>query len=202
MVRTADSRRRYVEQIPYLDLTRLNQVTQMATGSTSSWLWSHKSIGKVEMMVAVFPRMLEVGARWVETEVNCPLIRSASSSESIHRTLLPCHFGGAREVWHCPSPACCERVRKLYWDLGQWRCRYCLNLHYRCQSETEEARLERRLSKLHECLGWRGAILHPDRERPKGMHSQTFRRLSNSHNTFFERWTDLLIASLQKNRWS
>lgn len=198
MALTADSRRRYVEQIPYLDLTRLSRVTQMAAGSTSSWLWSNKSAGKVEMVVTAFPRTLEVCARWVKSEWDRPLISQGSSIESIQRIFQPCNFGGARELWRCPSPACGARVRKLYWDLGQWRCRHCLNLHYRCQSETEEARLERRLAKLHDGLGWRGAILQPDLERPKGMHSQTFRRLLNIHNTVFERWTDLLIASLQK----
>lgn len=198
MARRADSRRRYVDKIPYLDLTRLNRVTQMVTGSTSSWLWSYKSIGKVEMIVTVFPRMLEVGARWVESEVNPALISPVSSIESIQRTFLPCHFGGSREVWRCPSPACEAPVRKLYWDLGQWRCRHCLNLHYRCQSETQEARLERRMVNLHDRLGWKGAILQPDLVRPKGMHTETYCRLSRSHNTLFERWSEVFVASLRR----
>ena len=170
----------------------------MAAGSTSSWMWNYTSIGKVEMMVTVFPRTLEVGARWVESDVNPPLISPVSSIESIQRSFLPCHFGGSREVWRCPSPACEAPVRKLYWDLGQWRCRHCLNLHYRCQSETQEARLERRLLNLHDRLGWKGALLQPDLVRPKGMHSQTFRHLSKSHNALFERWTDVFVASLRR----
>ncbi|MES9954504.1 MAG: hypothetical protein ABW104_16840 [Candidatus Thiodiazotropha sp. 6PLUC2] len=97
-------------------------------------------------------------------------------SENIEFDSTPCHFGGERYWLLCP---CCKtRITTLYRLRNLYRCRQCHKLSFRCQSETELDRLLRKSYKLRQRLGVSGGLYEPIKQKPKGMHQSTFKRLS------------------------
>ena len=65
-------------------------------------------------------------------------------------TETTCNYGGIRKWFRCP--ACSKRVRVLFGH--EFECRKCLSLKYKCQYETDSARMKRKLDKFKEkmCL--------------------------------------------------
>jgi hypothetical protein len=55
---------------------------------------------------------------------------------------------------------------------------------YKSQSESIADRACRRADKIRETLQWELGILNGTQLKPKGMHWQTFNRLSTQHNQF------------------
>ena len=45
-------------------------------------------------------------------------------------TSTPCHFGGERLWFQCPTPGCHRRAAKLYLGARVFACRRCYNLAY------------------------------------------------------------------------
>lgn len=88
----------------------------------------------------------------------------------------PCHFGGRRVWFKCPS--CEQRSAKLY-DGGSpdFACRKCCRLPYRCQGETGAHRAGRRAHKLRARLGASHDLADPVSHKPRGMHWRSFERL-------------------------
>lgn len=81
----------------------------------------------------------------------------------------PCHFGGHRHWFICPS--CGRRIGVLYLGQKQFACRHCLNLAYESQCESKIDTYNRRLSKYRKRLNWFGT---PVPFRPRYMHHKTF----------------------------
>lgn len=81
---------------------------------------------------------------------------------------VPCHFGGTRPYFLCPS--CARRCLYLYRPPGNWSfdCRRCLDLGYAVECEPALYALVRERRKLQARLG------PPHRSKPRGMHWRTY----------------------------
>lgn len=91
-------------------------------------------------------------------------------------TWTPCHFGGERPWFHCPS--CDRRVGKLYGG-SVFACRHCMRLNYRSQQASKRDRALDRAWALRHKLGIDSGPFDLPAEyipRPKGMHRKTFAR--------------------------
>lgn len=88
----------------------------------------------------------------------------------------PCHMGGNRPWFLCPTLGCGRRVAILYGG-PVFQCRLCCNLVYPSQRETNVERSTRRATAIRDKMGWRASILEGCGPRPKGMHRQTYDRL-------------------------
>ena len=86
-----------------------------------------------------------------------------------------CRFGGRRPYFHCPK--CGRRALHLY-GVAQYLCRTCHGLSYPSQRERETERAQRKADRIRLKLGgkrgWTSIPL-----RPKGMHTQTYERLTH-----------------------
>jgi hypothetical protein len=111
---------------------------------------------------------------------------------------MPCHYGGKRYWFTCPAVGCGKRVAKLYLGGKYFACRQCSQLAYRCQRETVDNRLIRKVDKLREKLDWEPGILNEDGLKPKGMHWKTFRELRAQHDVFAKAGMDGMMAALDR----
>lgn len=80
-------------------------------------------------------------------------------------TETTCNYGGIRKWFRCP--VCSIRVRVLFGR--DFKCRKCLKLKYKCQYETDSARMKRKLDKIKEKRPYLDQT-----NRPKFMHRKTF----------------------------
>jgi hypothetical protein len=89
----------------------------------------------------------------------------------------PCHFGGSRSWFTCPT--CFNRVGVLVGAGKLFKCRKCYQLPYMCQTESRSDRASRRIRKIQKRLGnpdWEN-VLYPRFPKPKGMHWKTYDRI-------------------------
>jgi len=105
--------------------------------------------------------------------------------EIVAFTSTPCHFGGERIWFRCPT--CSRRVAVLYGIGSRFVCRHCAGVSYASQHECAYDRAARRADKLRGRLGWEPGILNGIGRKPKGMHWRTYRRLSAVHDAFVSR---------------
>lgn len=105
-------------------------------------------------------------------------VGDASEGEHVSVTLsfTPCHFGGSRPWFDCPS--CGGRVAILYRWRRWWRCRKCLGLKYRSSQEGQLERAIRKVSKLRHRLDGSDTIFDPWPRKPPRMHWSTYWRLT------------------------
>ena len=92
-----------------------------------------------------------------------------------------CNLGGRRPWFLCPARGCGRRVALLY-DGGIFACRHCYQLAYLSQRETVGDRARRKAERIRYKLGWKPGILNGYSWKPKGMHWQTFERLTACHD--------------------
>ena len=86
-----------------------------------------------------------------------------------------CRFGGRRPYFDCPK--CGRRALHLY-GVAQYLCRTCHGLSYPSQRERKIDRAQRKADRIRLRLGGkRGWTRIP--VRPKGMHKQTYERLTH-----------------------
>jgi hypothetical protein len=119
-------------------------------------------------------------------------------TEQIPLLKSPCHFGGSRFWFACPS--CGRRVGKLYLPTNiyyrdrsrphRWLCHYCYKLTY-------EQRRSRNLSQVFEWRAERIAqrliVKRNHFYKPKGMRWKTFERLVAKYNDLSERSDTLFL---------
>jgi hypothetical protein len=96
-----------------------------------------------------------------------------------------CNLGGQRPWFLCPALNCSRRVAILYGG-SIFACRHCYQLAYTSQRETGYDRMARRADRIREKLRWRAGILNGNGEKPKGMHRNTFNRLTTQHDDFVQ----------------
>lgn len=84
------------------------------------------------------------------------------------------HFGGERRWFICP---CCNRKCAVLHDGTGFRCRVCLDLSYRSQSEDPRFRCLSSARKLRQRLGGSANLPLQLLEKPIGMHWRTYNRL-------------------------
>jgi len=113
----------------------------------------------------------------------------------VRLTTTPCHFGGRRWWFLCPSSG--RRCGKLHLPPGGTifaaRQAYCLA--YRSQRQSEMDRSHTRLSRLHRMMGGQYEYADdPPPARPKWMRQRTYNRLVAEWEAAMERHDDIWMA--------
>ena len=88
-----------------------------------------------------------------------------------------CNYGGKRVWFVCPTRACGRRVAVLYGG-GVFACRHCHQLVYESQRMPAHDRALRKAQAIRVKLGGSGSMADFFPPKPKGMHYQTYERLS------------------------
>ncbi|SHH63225.1 hypothetical protein [Desulfofustis glycolicus] len=94
--------------------------------------------------------------------------------QTIQFAYTPCHYGGMRTWFSCPS--CYRRVAVVYGAGKYFLCRHCHNLTYASQQEGRADRMLRKARKIRRRLGASINMTVPILFKPKGMHWITFMR--------------------------
>lgn len=162
------------DDIPSLDIRRIQQEGLLKSGLTFGWNWSRRSktMSSIGVSVGIDSVTLSYLQSWRGGDWQ-------SCSDTVLLTWTPCNYGGQRAWWLCPC--CGRRVAMLYSGRNAHACRHCFFLAYRSQRETEGDLAARRADKLGKRLGWQGGILSIPSGKPKGMHWSTYERLSGLH---------------------
>lgn len=92
----------------------------------------------------------------------------------------PCHYGGHRVWFRCPSAHCGRRIAILYVG-SKVECRYCARLAFASQRESLDDRIARRIERIRDRLKWVPGFLNGDGLKPTRMHQKTFQRLRDQH---------------------
>ena len=87
----------------------------------------------------------------------------------VHLTYTPCHLGGSRVWFRCPSISCRQRAAKLYLGSRYFACRRCYNLAYQSQSYSPYDRALMQAGKIRKRLGGFEGIANPFPDKPKRM---------------------------------
>ncbi|MCA0044669.1 hypothetical protein [Celeribacter litoreus] len=90
-----------------------------------------------------------------------------NTCEAVAITETPCHFGGTRHWFFCPS--CARRCGVLYIGRETIACRTCHDLAYASQYEAPRERMLRQLKKIRKAIGADMDIYGPFNPPPKGM---------------------------------
>ena len=163
------TRKATTEEMISLDVLFMLRRGGLKSGNGSTWTWSRNGEAFASICTAAYPD-------------HVLLIYSSGSGESrrsheypVDVEWTPCHFGGSRPWFHCPR--CGRRVRKLYGGT-LFHCRACHRLAYDVQRESDSCRMRRRADKVRDRLGWNSGGPGDGWQKPKGMHWDTFERLS------------------------
>lgn len=155
---TADYRR--------LDVRSLQRDGLLAPGLSFDWRWSRN--GEVIAFIQV---RTEPGQVWLSYKHR----RNDEPWQSEHYPVAvewtPCHYGGQRAWFRCPTRACGRRVAILYGG-GIFACRHCHQLAYQSQREPAWERDLSRAQAIKVKLGGEPGGDFPD--KPKGMHWRTY----------------------------
>ena len=161
----ATTSRRYA-----LDVRHLQRGGWLQPGNRLQWQWRGKggaSIGigiEEDRVTLSYTHRHRSGA---QTEQDYPV--------RLART--PCTYGGERVWFLCPC--CARRVAILYLGNPMFACRQCSRLAYASQRKSATDRAARRADKIRKRLGWPTGIANPIGCKPKGMHWQTYKRLTD-----------------------
>lgn len=173
------NRKEMVEDYKTLDVRSLHKEKLLHPGTffTNRWCINNKSIGDISVHTSQNQLILSYRYRHSDEE------KWETVEEPIKLTWTPCNYGGKRPWFICPGVVngryCGRRVAILY-DAGKYfLCRHCYGLAYASQNETEFDRVCRKMRKIRGQLGVSMNLLEPVRNKPKGMHWKTFKRLRN-----------------------
>jgi hypothetical protein len=103
-------------------------------------------------------------------------------------------LGGLR--WWIVCLTCHARCGKLYCDIGEWGCRSCLQLRYRCQHLNRAQRARARAEKYFERADTFRWVTSP--RRPKRMHRTTHRRLLALAANHHAKWIELGVRPVEE----
>ena len=106
--------------------------------------------------------------------------------DDLATTKTACNYGGYRDWFVCD---CGKRVGVLYL-VHEWRCRHCVGALYQSQLSQPLDRLNERINRIRQRLGWVRGIAHGMGDRPKGMHQKTYQALISE----YERLTSDLLG--------
>ena len=98
-------------------------------------------------------------------------------------TTSSCHYGNYRYWFNCPN--CNKRVGVLY-CAGLYVCRHCIGANYASQLMQPIDKLFRKVAKIRHRLGWQAGIANGHGAKPKGMHQQTYFKLTWQHTKLVE----------------
>ncbi len=157
-----------------LDVRQLQRNGFLKPGRTFGWQW--KSDNKIMATVNVHTEINKVKLSYKQRS-NGNEWKDVSYTVWLDWTW--CNYGDWRAWFLCPG--CGRRVAILYGGTT-FACRHCYKLAYPCQRETVLDRTTRRAEKIRSRMGWEEGILNSPSGKPKGMHWNTFERLTHQHN--------------------
>jgi hypothetical protein len=156
-----------------LDVRRLQQRQCLEPGKSFRWYWTlnDQPFGDIQIR-SHFDRIVLSYRHHSRSE------DWQSKQYPVLLTQTPCNFGGVRQWFRCPARGCGRRVAVLYG--GEiFACRTCHQLAYDSQREEPHNRALSRAQRLHVRLGGAGAVGDGLPPKPKGMHWDTYKRLSS-----------------------
>lgn len=175
-----------------LDVRRLKSSGLLVPGRSILWGWNTGSKNEQSIRIEVLHRQIILSYR----ASHIPGGESRSVSQTVALDWSPCHIGGARPWFICPSSSCGRRIAILYFR-SVFLCRHCQRLSYGCQRENKSYRLARKVDKIRSRLGWEQGVLNkPNKKKPKGMHWRTFDSISAQHDILLDRSLRAILASM------
>lgn len=96
-------------------------------------------------------------------------------TESVELTRTPCHYGGARVWFRCPS--CNRLAAKLYLRRDRFLCRLCHGLRYASQLAASADRPRIAAQRIRRKLGASANLVLPFPHKPERMHWRTYYRI-------------------------
>jgi len=180
-----------LDECLWIDVCDWKRRRLLAPGRVFSWSWSCR--GERTGQIHVQAGQDHV---WLSYRVRRPGEDWRDIASTISLTHTPCHFGGER-VWFC-CPSCGRRAQKLYMYPAHFRCRTCCGLPYASQQETPLDRGLRKSRKLRRKLGDDGGLGDPVLWKPRGMHWRSFERLRNQIEAHEQVAEAYFIAAAQR----
>jgi len=155
-----------------LDIRRLARCHLLMAGNQFAWQWTvnDRPVASITISVQQHALLLSYRKRSTGEEV----------SQQVSMQMTPCHLGGQRPWFTCPSWG--KRAAVLYGPGKYFACRHCCGLVYASQNEGMGDRSTRQADKIRKRLGWQAGILNGRGWKPKGMHWKTFWRLRAQHD--------------------
>jgi len=163
-----------------LDVRRLQRSGFLKPGRTFDWQW--ESGNKIMATINVHTEINKIALSYKQRS------NGGDWKDQIYPVWLdwtPCNYGGRRAWFLCPAKGCGRRVAILYGG-AIFACRHCHKLAYPCQRETPLDRVARRANRIRRRLGWEEGFFNLPSGKPKGMHWNTFERLTHQHNVLFK----------------
>jgi hypothetical protein len=112
-----------------------------------------------------------------------------------------CNYGGRRWWFRCPGDQCGgRRVRLLYCEEREFRCRVCHHLIYPTQYQARWQRWRSKAQNIRVKLGGSRILVDPFPDRPKGMYYRTYRRLRLKESEAAEASFKEMLKSLRGGR--
>lgn len=150
------------------------------------------------LTVATTPSGLDFPA-WIEGKGDHVLISIhggwGNTYQGVALTETPCHYGGTRKWFVCPS--CRRRCGVLYCSQSI-ACRKCHGLLYESQYEAPRERMLRRLLKIRKLIGADMDIWGPFNPPPRGMSIGRWRALIDKYKVLRE---EFRIESEKPCKW-
>lgn len=117
---------------------------------------------------------------WVNVRADDVLLSYTVASgeqrtESVQLTRTPCHYGGARVWFLCPS--CYRLCAKLFLRRERFLCRPCHGLRYRSQLAASAERPRLIAQRIRRQLGASADLTLPFPPKPERMHWRTYYRI-------------------------
>ncbi len=169
-----------IEDYRSIDVRRWKRDGLLAPYQSFSWQWSRRGEVFASINVRTEPNRVNLtyrhrsgGEEWKD------------ESYPIYIDWTDCNLGGQRPWFLCPASGCGRRVAILYGG-SIFACRHCYQLAYQSQRETYYDRATRKADRIRAKLDWEPGILNGNGWKPKGMHWDTFERLTAQHDAFVE----------------
>jgi hypothetical protein len=182
-VRRVQSRFKVERYLP-LDIRKLHDYGLLKPGTEGSVLLKAADGTRIATAsLLISPSKLRVQLESV--------VCSVPTEIRIERTACP--FGGTRPWFRCRR---CNSRRAILYGLDEddsFSCRRCMGLVYSSQDETKMKRLWRKQNRIEAKLAGRYRCA-----RPKGMHWETFRRISGDLNTVLRKQNHLFAERARK----
>jgi len=167
-------KKRLTEHLISLDVRAMKREGDLYPGLRRHWQWRVNSYNEISMSLRIENGFIDLSYKHsnIETE--------HWEHQTIWLETSPCHFGGERVWFQCPSRGCSRKVAVLYFT-NAFACRNCLDLAYMSQRESLVFRSSKRVDRTRKKLGWKPGFLNGIEWKPKGMHWKTFGRLINEY---------------------
>ena len=156
-----------------LNISKLAKGDLLKSGLQYGWEWKRR--GRV---VAAITISTEQDRIKLDYQTSTDGQNKQDHSYYIGLNFTPCHMGGQRTWFICPS---CQKRAAILYGKRVFACRKCCELVYPITTESKLDRKTRKLDKLRERLQWQAGFLNGYEWKPKGMHWRTYRKLERTY---------------------